>query len=105
MLPPPKEKQSHYNYLYRLASMSNKEGLDLYLSATTDVFEDVYEFKDTSQLKRLKGFVKKVLDDSMLTDLSKFLYLDFELILFSDLLIKNGHCNDGQLFRGKKPIS
>ena len=88
MLPPPKEKQSHYNYLYRLASMSNKKGLDLYLSATTDVFEDVYEFKDTFQLNRLNGFVKKVLNDSMLTDLSKFLYLDFELILFSDLLIK-----------------
>lgn len=88
MLPPPKEKQSHYNYLYRLASMSNKEKLDLYLSATTDVFEDVYEFKDTSQLNKLKRFVEETLKDSMLTDLSKFLYLDFELILFSDLLIK-----------------
>ena len=88
IFPPPKEKQSYHNYLYRLASIVNKKGIDLYLSATTDVFEDLYKFKDTSQLSRLNRFIEKVYQDDRLTDLSKFLYLDFELILFSDLLIK-----------------
>ena len=39
-LPNSNNKMSNYNYFYRLLTMSNKEGLDLYLSSTTDIFED-----------------------------------------------------------------
>ena len=38
LLPGPHNKLKKYNYFYRLLTMSNKQGLDLYLSATTDVF-------------------------------------------------------------------
>lgn len=87
-LPKPSQKQGSYNYLYRLISMGGKKGLDYYLSATSDIYEDVLRFDDSSILAEMNAFVKNSLTTVGLTPLSKMLYLDFNLLLFSDLLIK-----------------
>ena len=40
--------------------MSNKKGLDLYLSATTDVFEDVYKFgHNRTKVTALEKFIDR----------------------------------------------
>ncbi len=88
ILPVPNEKKSAYNYLYRLLAMSKKEGIDFYLSATNDIFEDVYFFEKNYILDDLNEFILKTIHNRKLSELSKFLYLDFEIILFCDLLIK-----------------
>ncbi len=87
-LPVPHEKESFYNYLYRLLSISSKKDLDLYTSSTNDIFDDVYVIRKNSILDRLDNFIVEIFNNKDLTELSKFLYLDFKLILFCDLLIK-----------------
>lgn len=87
-LPQPDEKKTIYNYFYRLLAMSNKEGLNFYLSATTDIFEDVYNFNKNNILEKLDEYIYLILNDNRLTFLSQLLHLDFNLILFSDLLVK-----------------
>jgi len=84
LLPKPHNKKSFYNYIYRLLSFSKKEGIDFYLSATTDVFEDVLTFRKNYIIDEMDKFISSIKLDS----LSKILYLDFNILLFSDLLVK-----------------
>jgi len=104
ILPVPNEKKSIYNYIYRLLSISNKKGLDFYISATNDIFEDVYYFEKNEVLEKLEDFIMKVFENKRLTDLSKFLYLDFELILFSDLLVKMDIATMANSLEGRSPF-
>ncbi len=87
-LPKPSQKQSPYNYLHRLISMGGKKGLDFYLSATSDIYEDVHCFNDGPILTEMNAFIASIFANTQLTQLSKMLYLDFNLLLFSDLLVK-----------------
>ena len=87
ILPSPHNKKTKYNYLYRLLAMSNKTGLDFYLSSTTDTFDDCYNFKNNWIDQQLNDFILTI-EKSTLSSLDKMLYLDFSLILFSDLLPK-----------------
>ena len=84
VMPKPHNKQSLYNYLYRLLAMANKKGLDFYASSTGDIFEDEYIFDKNSIDENMDNFITKV----NLDPLSKMLYLDFNMLLFSDLLVK-----------------
>ncbi len=85
LLPPPSNKISKYNYLYRLLAMAKKEGIDFYISATSDIFEDIYHFKEKNiYLEQVDRMVRSC----PLSNLEKMLCLDFKLILFSDLLVK-----------------
>ena len=87
LLPGPHDKLKKYNYFYRLITMSNKKGLDLYLSATTDVFEDVYKFGHNNKSHTLEKFINDV-HSNQFSDLSQNLILDSCLLLPSDLLKK-----------------
>lgn len=87
-LPKPRKKQSGYNYLYRLLCMASKTDLDFYLSATSDIYEDVFAFKHNPILEEMNDFISITLKNPKLTPLAKMLYLDFNLLLFSDLLVK-----------------
>jgi len=86
--PKPTHKQSIYNYFYRLLTMSNKTGLDHYLSGTTDVFEDAIVIQNNSITRELEHFIQSILTDSTLSSLNKMLYADYSAILFCDLLVK-----------------
>ena len=87
-LPTPDHKQSYYHYFYRLLSSMNKTGLDFYLSTTTDIFEDILTIKNNMILNRLANFIHDIMAKAALSPLKKMLYLDFNIILFCDLLVK-----------------
>jgi len=80
----PKKKMSFYNYFHRYVNFLGKEGIEYYLSGTTDIFEDVYKIEDTDTIKVLD----KVIKECDLKGVDKFLYLDFMILLFSNLLVK-----------------
>jgi len=100
VMPTPHNKKSIYNYIYRLLAMSNKSGLDFYLSSTNDIFDDVYEFKNNRVFERMNTFI----NDVQLDELSKMLYLDFNMILFSDLLVKMDIATMAHSLEGRSPF-
>ena len=88
LLKKPHEKKSYYNYLYRLLELAGKKDpLSRYLSATSDIYEG-YEFhinRDTNEA--ICTFIQDVWSLN-LPPLDTVMYLDFELLLFSVLLVK-----------------
>lgn len=103
-LPMPHNKQSIYNYIYRLLRLSNKTGLDFYLSATSDIFEDEFTFNQNNTcLNQLSEIVTSILNSS-LSPLDQLLYLDFKLLLFSDLLIKMDIATMANSLEGRSPF-
>ena len=102
-LPKSNNKMSNYNYFYRLLTMSNKEGLDLYLSSTTDIFEDVYRFGCGNLDIEIEKIINKVQNNN-LSNLSKFLILDSNLILPSDLLKKMDIATMSNSLEGRSPF-
>lgn len=103
VLPKPHNKKSIYNYAYRLLSMSSKKGLDFYNSATNDIFEDVYKFKTNDTLNKMDSFINGV-DKENISNLSKILYMDFNLILQSDLLKKMDIATMANSLEGRSPF-
>lgn len=103
IMPTPHEKKSLYSNVYRLLSMSGKSGLDFYLSATTDMFEDVYKFEENSILNEMSEFINEV-DKRELSPLSKMLYLDSSMLLFSDLLVKMDIATMANSLEGRSPF-
>jgi len=100
LLPKPHDKKSLYNYAYRLLSMANKNGLDFYLSSTVDIFEDIYKFKQNPINQDMDKFIKQ----TNLDPLSRMLYLDFNMLLFSDLLIKMDIATMSHSLEGRSPF-
>ena len=96
------QKQSLYNYIYRLLRMSEKDNADFYLSGTNDIFEDTYAIhsnlydKFNEQIKEI--FINKV------SNLSKFLIADFDVILFEDLLVKMDIATMSNSIEGRSPF-
>lgn len=88
LLRKPREKKSYYNYLYRLLELAGKKDpLSHYLSATSDIYEG-YEFhinRDTNEA--ICTFIQDIWS-LKLPPLDTMMYLDFELLLFSVLLVK-----------------
>jgi len=103
LLPDPQNKLKNYNYFYRLLTMSNKQGLDLYLSATTDIFEDVYKFGHNSKSHALEKYIGDLLNDQF-SGLSKSLILDSCLLLPSDLLKKMDIATMSNSLEGRSPF-
>lgn len=88
ILPKSNEKKSYYNYFYRMLRMLSKTGLDFYLSATTDIFEDAYSINNNKILSDMNNDMMSILNNHTLSRLDQFLYLDFTHLLFCDLLVK-----------------
>jgi asparagine synthase (glutamine-hydrolysing) len=89
-LPAAQNKKSLYNYLYRLASLSSKSNLEIYLSAGVDIFEDYEQFiinPGFNYLQIVKDDFNKIAN-SGLSGLKKIMNLDFDTNLFDDLLVK-----------------
>ena len=99
-LPKPHNKHSLYNFAYRLLTISSKENLDFYLSATIDIFEDAYTFDKNQSLERMNRFIQQ----THLDPLSKMLYLDFNILLFSDLLVKMDIATMAHSLEGRSPF-
>jgi asparagine synthase (glutamine-hydrolysing) len=103
VLPKPNVKQSNFNYIYRLIRLSNKRGLDFYNSATNDIFEDVHSFDSNETFKLIEDFIKE-LDRENISELSKMLVMDFNLILPSDLLKKMDIATMANSLEGRSPF-
>ena len=100
ILPKPHNKKSIYNFAYRLLSMSSKEGLDFYLSSTIDMFEDEYIFESNALFEKMNEFINSI----HLNPFSKMLYLDFNMLLFSDLLVKMDIATMSHSLEGRSPF-
>jgi asparagine synthase (glutamine-hydrolysing) len=103
VLPRAHNKKSLYNYFYRLLAMSGKKGLEFYLSSTSDIFEDIYQFDQNRIIDEIDRFVLKI-QNSNLSKLNQMLYSDFNLLLFSDLLIKMDIATMAHSIEGRSPF-
>jgi asparagine synthase (glutamine-hydrolysing) len=103
ILPKSHSKKSIYNYAYRLLAMSGKNGLDFYNSATNDIFEDAYSFKNNNNFNEMNNFIS-LIEHENISKLSKMLYMDFNLILQSDLLKKMDIATMSHSLEGRSPF-
>jgi asparagine synthase (glutamine-hydrolysing) len=105
IMPASNNKKSRYNYMYRLADLARKNGLDTYLSATIDSFEGY-----TKYLVQGKDILKTIQNDfetirrSPLTGLQKIMNLDFDNILAGDLLVKMDIATMAHSLEGRSPL-
>ena len=102
-IPNPHDKQNIYNYFYRLLSMSNKRGVEFYLSSTTDIFEDIYRFKPNKIMDRMERDIYDI-NKNDISGLSKILIMDSLLILSSDLLKKMDIATMSNSLEGRSPF-
>jgi len=90
VLPLPSQKQSYYNYFYRLMDLAGKRPFEAYLSSTTDIFEDFddkFLHGNDFVLNELHNEIEK-LNKSVLSGFRKISTLDFKYLLNDDFLVK-----------------
>ncbi|MBI90193.1 MAG: asparagine synthase (glutamine-hydrolyzing) [Candidatus Marinimicrobia bacterium] len=102
-LPPPRNKKTLYNYIYRLMILSNKSGIDYYTCSTNNLFEGIYEFKNNDTFAEMDSFIRKI-ENEKITDLSKVMFMDFNMILPSDLLKKMDIATMANSVEGRSPF-
>lgn len=105
-LPFPKDKMTVYNYLYRLCNLSSKSGLEVYLSAGVDIFED-FERKILSPGYDYLAAARSDFDriaGSKISGLKKVMELDFDINLFCDFLVKMDIATMANSLEGRSPF-
>jgi asparagine synthase (glutamine-hydrolysing) len=105
VLPVTHNKQSKYNYLYRLADLARKHSLRTYLSASIDSFEDYEKYLtgNESVLEEVKKDFEAI-NHSSLTGLQKIMNLDFDNLLAGDLLVKMDIATMAHSLEGRSPL-
>tara|TARA_Y100000816_G_C26088270_1_gene574668 strand:+ start:151 stop:1962 length:1812 start_codon:yes stop_codon:yes gene_type:complete len=99
-LPFPRKKNSLYNYFHRLLNISMKSGINHYLSTTTDIFEDFKTFEKNKIFYEMQSFIESI----DLNPVEKLQYLDFRLLLASNLLVKMDISTMSQSLEGRSPF-
>lgn len=104
MLPVPNNRNK-YNYIYRLADLTAKNGIDTYLSATLDSFEGLGRF----QAEEETGFQKMkehfdVINNTGISGLQKIMNLDFDSLLACNLLVKMDIATMAHSLEGRSPF-
>jgi len=104
-LPLSNDKKNFYNHFHRLFSFAGKSGIDTYLSATTDIFEGNLDklIGISGNLGDLEKSFKRI-NQSKISGLSKIMNLDFDTILFSDLLVKMDIATMANSLEGRSPF-
>ena len=106
LLPKSNNKQNRFNYFSRLIDLAGKTGFEVYLSSTSNIFEGFEEqFLKNTMLEKIKAdFEKKMAIASSFSALDKMMYLDFEITLFSDLLVKMDIATMANSQEGRSPF-
>ena len=102
-LPKSNNKLTYYNYIYRLIAMSSKEGLDQYLSSSTDIYEDIYRFGHGNLDKEMQNTIQEV-NKKNYSNLSKCLILDSKFLLPNDMLKKMDIATMSNSLEGRSPF-
>ncbi len=106
ILPSSNNKKSTHNYFYRLLSLASKKGLEIYLSAGVDIMED-YEKNILSQnidyLRPIQDDFNTIADADI-SGLRKIMNMDFNITLFTDLLVKMDIANMVNSLEGRSPF-
>lgn len=105
LLPVPHNKKSKYNFIYRLADLARKDGVDTYLSATIDSFEGFEQYLEggNASLQRVRQDFEQI-SRSSLSGLQKIMNLDFDNILAGDLLVKMDIATMAHSLEGRSPL-
>lgn len=104
ILPPPKSKKSLYNYGFRLANMMSMNGVNLYNSATVDIYDKLITDCDLVFDKDSKSHLQSIINDDNLSGLQKLLCLDFTTLLPGDLLVKMDIATMAHSLEGRSPL-
>lgn len=96
------KKQSLHNYFYRMLMMSSKQDGEFYLSATNDIFEDVYPLY-SKEFEKFNTQIKNIFSQEF-SELSKMLIADFDILLFNDLLVKMDIATMAHSLEGRSPF-
>ncbi len=107
LLPFPGDKKSLYNYLYRLASLASSSDLEIYFSASADIFEGFQQnFLDQTSgyLKPIKHDFEKIAGSNDLSGLKKIMNLDFDTVLCDDFLVKMDIATMANSLEGRSPF-
>lgn len=103
-LPTSNEKKSFYNYVHRFFSFAGKTGIDNYISATCDIFEGYKKhILNEPNYSALETSFNKI-NKSKISGLKKIMNLDFDTILFSDLLVKMDIATMAHSLEGRSPF-
>lgn len=104
VLPLAHNKQSKYNYLYRLFEFSSKTDIEIYLAATSNVFvgHENY-FSNKPIYEDMKARFKEI-NSTLNNGLDKIMCMDFQTILFADLLVKIDIATMAHSLEGRSPF-
>lgn len=103
LLPKAHNKQSVYNYVTRLMHIYGaKDPVSRYLLTTNDIFEGYEEHLANYQMKMREGV--SALYQLPLSDLSKQMLGDYQMLLFSDLLVKMDIATMSNSLEGRSPF-
>lgn len=103
VLPIGHDKKSKYNYIYRLLELSSKKGIDTYFSTTLDIFEGFEQYLPPLNCPSLINDFTKI-TGSNLSGLNKLMNMDFDTLLFGDLLVKIDIATMAYSLEGRSPF-
>ena len=106
LVPVQHTKQSKLNYIYRLADFASQQGVETYLSATTDIFNGYYQYLEPANSDTLKAFQDQleILKTMKLSGLKKMMLMDFNFILPDILLEKMDIASMSSSLEGRSPF-
>lgn len=86
IMPKPKDKQSIYNYIFRMLNSAGElDPLKFYAKTRTDITEDILDFADTNQFIKTRNFLMQYRE---FLPLDQAMIADQKLLLESDLVPK-----------------
>ena len=86
-------------FIYRLIRASTKSGIEWYNTLLNDLFVDIYTF-DGKKIAKIDKFIKEI----KLDNFEKLSYVDFELNLRYDLLMKMDIATMSNSLEGRSPF-